>query len=570
MAISAERMDFLASKAAQSAGLAGAAELERQEELYQRWAGTPLPDLGGASPREYAAGLPPEELLRAFDESANLRKTLPGRLWLEEVVTRLRAELSRADTVTDSHLEDLPVLRAVVDRSLAEPEWELENVAVTVGALTALGETGDPRVIPWLLAGLATGHPEIREAAAQSLGRMGTDALPGITEALRRTRDPHLKEGLYTALGCLPREAPVREAIAEAWQEASHPERIALARAIGRHGDPALAPLVADELTAGTANRAEYATLAAALHRLGAKRPNVPAPPPAETDPEGDLLEGTRTLVEAGVQDLGRQWVQEALDLLERKEREDPGAVDWYVYEHIQRLADTLLERPAEATLARYLDYCFGALHFYGALTLEHLVAAVSLAGLMAPPDTETLWQAIKADPRFTVHTGRIVALRDVDKVEEILAHREELGIGPAIIPLRAMALTARGLAHLAWDSNEEEAAEELLRLLPEELATRERIAELQRAMRGQSEALTAFRQWLQQALAGGMEPGKRLTEAMMKLWNHTARWELFGHSPFKAQEILELQRAQEGEGLEEYLQQVALKARLKKRQPQQ
>lgn len=545
--MTAEQMERLAGQAAAASGLEGARALEQDEKLYQAWVQTPLRELGGQSPRGYAAGLDESDLLQLFDESAAERESAPARLWMDEVVERLQRELQQAGSEAATDLEALPLLTAMTDRAMAQPESELANVGIAVAALMALGRVGAPQVVPWLLAGLATDDPTIRQAAATSLGLVGAVALPEIAAALRRTRDPYLKEGLYAALGHMPPGPEVRQAIQKLWQEAAGPEQVWLARAIGQLGDPALAPLVAAALAAGPTTRSAYAAFAAALSRMGAERPRVPVPPPQPSDPEGDLLVGIQTLAEAGVRDLGREWAQEAVDRLARTEQAAPEEMDWFVYEQIQRLADDPLERPAEAALARYLDYCYGALQYYGVLSLEHLIAAVSLAGLMAPPNAGDLWQALKADPRFQLHSGRIVALPEVENVEEILDHRDDLEIGPAMVPLRAMALAARGLAHLAWEGEEAEAAEGLLHLLPEGLASPERVAQLQRAMRGQGEALDAFRYWLGQALEQGMGPGEELHKAMVRLWNQTARWELFGHSPALAQQILDLQRAQEG-----------------------
>lgn len=528
-------MDFWLEQAALAAGLPDAQAAEARDEVYGRWAGLGRPELDHLSPRQYAGRLPLSDLLAQLDASARARSGSVARVWAEELVLRLEREGAEGTT-----------LQALAERVMEEPDdgsWGTSYT--TLGALDVLARWASPAAVPVLLAALAANDPSIRAAAEAALGRVGRPALEPLRNALARTRDGILRAALYGALSRLPRMPEVAAALQDAWLAAPAGQRAWLAEGLGRYGDPAFTPLLAAELAVPEIGRAGWALCRVALDRLGATTRLAP-PPPAAADPDGDLLAGTRTLAEGGLRDLARAWVQEGLARMARQEETAPAALDWFLYEQFQTLADDLLGRPPEVALVRYLDYCFGALHFYGALSLEHLMSAVSLAGLTAPPRADVLWAALKADSRFAVQPPRLVALPQVENVPALLEHRQELGVRPAMLPLRVMALAARGLAHLGWSGQEEEAAQALLALLPRDLARPERIAELQMAMRGAPVALEAFRGWLTAAIDQGLAPGQKLKEALIDLWNHTARWELFGHTPWAAREIMALQKAQE------------------------
>lgn len=528
-------MDLLLEQAALAAGLPDARAAEARDDLYSEWAQTPRPELSGQTPRRYAGDLPLADLLQHSDASSRARGGAPARVWAEALMERLSREGANG-----------PTLLALAERVMEEPDEAFWGTSyTTLGALDVLGRWAGPGAVPVLLAGLAANDPSIRTAAGAALGRVGLPALAPLRGALGRTGDPILRGALYDALSRLPRLPEVSGALREAWQAAPPGQRAWLAEGLGRYGDPAFAPLLQAELAAPGIGRAGWALGRVALARLGtAAAP--PAPAPAAADPDGDLLAGTRTLADGGLGELAQDWVQEGLARLTAQATATPGDLDWFIYEQFQTLADALLGRPPEVALQRYLDYCHGALHYYGALSLEHLMSAVSLAGLTAPPKADVLWAALKADSRFVVHPARLVALPQMENVAALLEHRDELGVQPAVTPLRSMALAARGLAHLAWTGPEEDAAQALLALLPPALAQAERIADLQAAMRGAQVALQAFRGWLTAAIDQGLEPGQTLKDALIDLWNHTARWELFGHTPWAAREIMELQKAKD------------------------
>lgn len=537
MSVSAERMDFWLQQAAQAAGLTAAAEAERRDEVYQAWAEAARPELGGRPPAQYAASLPEAELLRSLDESAQVRRGPAARLWTDEVVRRLRLEAASPAPG--------PLLRALAERAMAEPEDGWSDSYVAQAALHVLGQWGDPAAVPIILSALASSDPDIKSAACAAVAQVGEPALGPLRAALERARDPALRQSLFGALCRLPRHPEVAATVRSLWAAEAPGTRGWLAEGIGIYGDPDLAPLVAEELAAGPRSRTHWAVCRVALHRLGADSP-VPPPPLHPDDPDEDLYNSTLTLVRGGLASLAREWVQEGVDRLAAQVDRDPAEVDWYLYEQFQSLADEVLARPAEVRMQRYLDYCYGALHYYGVLSLQHLVACLALAGLTAPPDEGALWAALKADGRFALYTPRLVALPQVSSVEAVLAQREESGLPPAIVSLKQMALTARGLAHRTWRGKEADAAQRLLRLLPRDMAQPERIVELQMAMRGAGTEPDALRRWLGRALQQGLNANRKLRDAIADLWNHTHRWELFGHTPAAAEEMLDLVEAQE------------------------
>ncbi len=536
MSVSAERMDFLLERAALAAGLPDARTAEAHEDVYTRWADAPRPELGGQTPRQYAGEVPLADLLTHLDESAINSGGTVARVWSEELIRRLEREGVEGET-----------LAGLAERVMAEPDEPFWGTGyTTIGALDILSRWANPEAVPILLAGLASNDPTIRVAAGEALGRVGVAALAPVRAALGRATDGILRSALYGAMSRLPRLPEVSAALQESWLAAPAGERAWLAEGLGRYGEPAFIPLLHAELSEPGIARSGWALCRVALARLGDAGPETTPPEPVATDPEADLLAGTRTLAEGGLSDLAREWTRQGLERLAEQEETDPGGLDWFMYEQFQTLADQLFQRPPEVALQRYTDYCYGALHYYGALSLQHLISIVSLAGLLAPPKMDVLWAALKADGRFAIHAPRIVALPQVENVAALLEHRVELGVQPAVLPLRNMALAARGLAQQAWTGQEDDAARGLLQLLPQALAQPERIADLQMAIRGARVALDAFREWLSSAIDQGLEPGQRLKDALIDLWNHTARWELFGHTPWAAKQLMELQHARE------------------------
>ncbi|BDG61615.1 hypothetical protein [Caldinitratiruptor microaerophilus] len=546
MDIRARDLDESLHRAALAAGREGPdaepAAAERDEDLYRRWALDTAAAGTEPAPAEAVRALDDPDLAALLIESARERGGAPARLVVEEAHRRLAApdtagaalaqalaaELLQGDTASEDESGGVPPeARAVID---------------------LLAGRGGAAAATALLALLVHDLPAVRREAGIALGRSGAAAADALIRALRRTEDPDLRVTLAEALAHAPRGPGVAAALRSAWEALPPGSRWPLAGALGAYGDPEFAPLLRAEAAAASGRRA-WARCRIALFQMGQPAGTAAPPALAREDPEwaADLAAGARELLGAGLEAQAADWVQEGLEALSRQERADPGAVDWYAREQLLELDDRLSGRGTGPRLTRYRDYTYGALHYYGALRAGEVRQVLALAGLTPPPEEE-LWPALEADPRLRVFPGRVCALSGVERVDLILEHREETGLAPALVSLRTMALAARGLAHLAWTAQEEEAADRLLGLLPEALAQPERIARLQMAMRGAEDALTAFRQWLEEAIHQGLAMGDTLKQAMVDLWNHTARWELFGHSPWAAGEILSLGRAQAGE----------------------
>lgn len=549
MSISSERLDFTLEQAAREFGLQSAGHapslavaLEQNHDLWSRWAKTERRELGGQTPAQFAAGLDLPALLRYLDSSARDRHGTVARLWAEELARRLTAE---ADA-TPSGSQPGPIVAALSKRVLAEPEDEWDPAHEAMGALDVLGRWGHPAAVPALMLGLATERNDLRGAAAYGLGQVGLPALAGMEQALARSQDPDVRTALLTALSQLPRVPQVTDAFHRAWSAGNAADRMALLQAIGLYGEPDLLPLVLAEM-AEPRHRHHWALGRVAVHRLtagdAAPAGVPPAPPPGPPGAElEDLAAAAEHLGMGGLAELAADWLREALERLSSLEQADPGQVDWLVYERIHALADRMLNRSPEAAMHRFLEYCAGAMQFYGALSLEHLIGTVSFAGAIVPAEPDAIWAVLRTDRRFALHTGRIVALPAIEDAEDLIRRRSTTGLPPAIFPLGALALAARGLAHLGWTAAEAEAADLLALMLPPELSAPEKVAELQAALRSTGVYVEAFRRWVQTAMEQGIAFDEQQKLALIQLWEQTARWELFGHTPAGARELLEAQ----------------------------
>ena len=165
------------------------------------------------------------------------------------------------------------------------------DLAVRAAAIKALGEIGDARAIPLLLKTLQqkdqagalarlygtvkavvllypdythNSRPDVRYAAAQALGKMGTEAVDPLLKILSTKKDAGIRTLAIDALGAIG-DQRAAEALVQAVAERNFPLRCAAAKALVTIPDARAIPTLAKMLNSDDAREVTFA-----VHALGA------------------------------------------------------------------------------------------------------------------------------------------------------------------------------------------------------------------------------------------------------------------------------------------------------------
>jgi HEAT repeat protein len=183
--------------------------------------------------------------------SENIRSQI--RSMLADADPRLR----RSSALLLASLNDPKLLTALLDRLAIE-----QSSAVRQGLLTAVGQFGDPQVLPAVLREVPSRSPDVAAAAAEALGRIAenqpleettrADAAKALAnryrEAAAEPDGEDLRESLLTAMGKLG-EKKLSEVVAEGLTDRRATVRLAAVNALAKLGNESAAvlePLVAD------------------------------------------------------------------------------------------------------------------------------------------------------------------------------------------------------------------------------------------------------------------------------------------------------------------------------------
>jgi HEAT repeat protein len=107
------------------------------------------------------------------------------------------------------------------------------------GAVWALTQLDDPRLVPPLIVALHDPDATARALAVGKLAQLGSrTAVPALLDALRRDRDAHVREEAARALGILGDPAAVDPLLTALRRDRGDHVREEAAAALGRLGDP--------------------------------------------------------------------------------------------------------------------------------------------------------------------------------------------------------------------------------------------------------------------------------------------------------------------------------------------
>ncbi|MBM4320175.1 MAG: HEAT repeat domain-containing protein, partial [Deltaproteobacteria bacterium] len=186
-------------------------------------------------------------------------------------------------------------------RVAGEREADPRAVRSRCGALAALGEIGDGRAEPVVLAALGDGNPRVQAAAALALGRFGQAGVRPALLPLADHGDATVRAAAVEALGKLGVAAAL-EQLTRALEDADERVRAAAAAALGMAGETTLEQLLAALRSPDAAVRQAAAE---ALGQSGNRQAIDPLCEVLGDQVNGVRLAATRALVQLGWQPVG-------------------------------------------------------------------------------------------------------------------------------------------------------------------------------------------------------------------------------------------------------------------------